>query len=111
MSEKLKGVLDNIEAEFKEIIQKGGRHYLEVNIGQQAAKLGYHELTERYENASAFVPLKAPQKGMKVRIDGRTFVDYAEYDSGIAVPGYLAREAGKSYRTFVPLDSFIRNFT
>lgn len=111
MNEQLKGVLENIEAEFGEMIQKGSRHYLEVSIGQLAAKLGYHDLMKRYENTAAFVPLKAPQKGMKVRIDGRTFVDYAEYDSGIAVPGYLAREAGKSYRTFVPQDSFIRNFT
>jgi hypothetical protein len=38
-------------------------------------------------------------------------VDYAEYDSGIAVPGYLSREAGRSYRTFVPNDSMICNFT
>ena len=31
---------------------------------------------------------------MKVRIDGRTFVDYASFDSGLAAPGYVAREAG-----------------
>jgi hypothetical protein len=111
MNKELNGILENIEAEFEKLIQKGSRHYLEVSIGQQAAKLGYHDLSERYGNTCAFVPLKAPQKGMKVRIDGRTFVDYAEYDSGIAVPGYLAREAGKSYRTFVAQDSLIRNFT
>jgi len=48
---------------------------------------------------------------MKVRIDGRTFVNYAEYPSGIAVPGYLARETGRSYKTFIPNDSMICNFT
>jgi hypothetical protein len=111
MNKEINGILEDIEIEFERIIQKGSRHYLEVSIGEQAAKLGYHDLSERYVNTFAFVPLKAPQKGMKVRIDGRTFVDYAEYDSGIAVPGYLAREAGKSYRTFVAQDSFIRNFT
>ncbi len=110
MNKKLKGVLENIDAEFREIIQKGSRNYLEVSIGQQAAKLGYHDLMERYGKTFAVVPLKAPQKGMKVRIDGRTFVDYAEYESGIAVPGYLAREVGKSYRVFVPQDSMICNF-
>jgi hypothetical protein len=45
-----------------------------------------------------------------VRIDGRTFVNYAEYDSGIAVPGYIAKALGGSYRTFVPNDSMICNF-
>lgn len=34
-----------------------------------------------------------------------------EYDSGIAVPGYLAREVGQAYRTFVPQGSMICNFT
>ena len=59
----------------------------------------------------AVVPLKGPQAGMKVRIDGRTFVNYAEDTSGIAVPGYLAREANREFRTFVPQDSMICNFT
>jgi len=111
MKKELNGILEDIETEFKKIIRKGSRHYLEVSIGEQASKLGYHELRDRYVNTCAFVPLREPQQEMKVRIDGRTFVDYAEYDSGIAVPGYLAREAGKSYRTFIPQDSFIRNFT
>jgi hypothetical protein len=31
---------------------------------------------------------------MKVRIDGRTFVNYAQYDSGIVVPGYVAEKKG-----------------
>jgi hypothetical protein len=48
---------------------------------------------------------------MKVRIDGRTFVNYAEYESGVAVPGYLAKVTGQPYHTFVPLDSMICNFT
>ena len=111
MNRKLKGVLENIDAEFEEIIQKGSRHYLEVSIGQQAAKLGYHDLKERYRKTFAVIPLKTPQPGMKVRIDGRTFVNYAEFDSGIAVPGYLARETGKAYRAYVPQDSMICNFT
>jgi hypothetical protein len=57
------------------------------------------------------VPLKAPQQGMKVRMDGRTFVNYAEHQSGIAVPGYLAKEAGRSFKNFVPNDSKIFNFS
>jgi hypothetical protein len=56
------------------------------------------------------VPLKEPQPGMKVRIDGRTFVNYAQYDSGIAVPGHVARNTSRPYAKFVPEDSMICNF-
>ena len=111
MNAKLNAVLDHIGDEYKGKIQKGSRHYLEVSIGKQAQKLGHTELTEKYNNTYAIVPLKVPQKGMKVRIDGRTFVDYAEHSSGIAVPGYLARETGRSFKAFAPNDSMICNFT
>jgi hypothetical protein len=47
---------------------------------------------------------------MKVRIDGRTFIDYAQFESGVVVPGYVAREAGLTYKTFLPLGSMILNF-
>ena len=111
MRTKLSDVLDAINAEFKGKIQKGSRHYLEVNIGARAEKLGLYDLGDKFKNTCAIVPLKSPQKGMKVRIDGRTFVNYAEYASGIAVPGYLAREVGQSFKTFIPNDSMICNFT
>ena len=64
-----------------------------------------------YEKINAIVPLREPQRGMKVRIDGRTFINYAEYDSGVAVPAYLEKVAGKPYHTFVQMDSMICNFT
>ena len=47
---------------------------------------------------------------MKVRIDGRTYVNYAQLESGVAVPGYVAKEAGLPYKNFEPNDSMIRNF-
>ena len=47
---------------------------------------------------------------MKVRIDGRTFVNYARYDAGIGVPGYVAKEAGIQHETFIPNDHMILNF-
>ena len=111
MNEQLNHVLNRIGEDYKEHIQQGARHYLEVSIGKKAEKMGFFDLKEKYENTYAVVPLKSPQKGMKVRIDGRTFVNYAEYPSGIAVPGYLAREAGNSFKTFIPNDSMICNFT
>jgi hypothetical protein len=111
MNKELNTVLNTIGDGYKEKIQKGSRHYLEVSIGRQAEKLGHTDLKNKYENTYAIIPLKAPQKGMKVRIDGRTFVNYAEHTSGIAVPGYLAREIGHSFSTFIPNDSMICNFT
>ena len=111
MNTQLNDVLDLIADKFEDIIQRGSRHYLEVSIAKEAGNLGYADLKIKYRNSYAIVPLKAPQEGMKVRIDGRTFVNYAECPSGIAVPGFLAREAGKSYKTFVPNDSMICNFT
>ena len=111
MNDKLNEVLDIIGEEFKGKIQKGSRHYLEVSVGSHAEKLGHEDLKEKYKNTYAIIPLKAPQKGMKVRIDGRTFVNYAEHASGIAVPGYLARDAGRSFKAFIPNDSMICNFT
>ncbi len=111
MNKKLDDVLMIIGEAYKEKIQRGSRHYLEVSIGKHAAKLGHTDLKDKYENTFAIVPLKAPQKGMKVRIDGRTFVNYAEAASGIAVPGYIARETGRSFKAFIPNDSMICNFT
>lgn len=111
MNHHLNDILDTIEQEFQFKIKKGSRHYIEVSIGKQAQALGYDDLEEKYRNTYAIVPLKFPQSGMKVRIDGRTFVNYAEYGSGVAVPGYLAREAGHSFKNFVPNDSMICNFT
>lgn len=110
MDNRLKELLRQIELEYGGKIQRGSRNYLEVNLAEQARKLGYGDLSEKYKTACAIVPLRDPQSGMKVRIDGRTFVDYAEYDSGIAVPGYLAKVSGRNYRTFVPNDSMICNF-
>jgi hypothetical protein len=100
-----------IGEEYKQAIQKGSRHYMEVSVGKKAGRLGYADLMQKYADTNVIVPLKIPQRGMKVRIDGRTFVNYAEYDSGIAVPGYLAKAAGRSFKRFVPNDSMICNYT
>jgi hypothetical protein len=111
MNRKLNDLIDKIGESYQPVILKGSLHYLEVSVGKQASMLGYAELAERYTNTCLIVPLKAPQKGMKVRIDGRTFVNYAEHASGIALPGHLAREAGRSFKRFIPNDSMICNFS
>jgi hypothetical protein len=110
MNKKIDELLEHVEKSHSGKIQRGSRHYLEVNIAEYALKLGFKEIGETYKTACAIIPLKEPQPGMKVRIDGRTFVNYAEYDSGMAVPGYLAKDSSRKFRTFAPNDSMICNF-
>ncbi|MFO7716114.1 hypothetical protein [Desulfosarcina sp.] len=110
MDNQLNELLQDIELEYGDRIQRGARNYLEISLAERARKMGYGELSETYKTACAIVPLKDPQRGMKVRIDGRTFVNYAEHDSGIAVPGHLTETSARNYRTFVPNDSMICNF-
>ena len=110
MDKRIDELLKHVEETYNGQIERGARHYLEVNIAEQACKLGFADLEEKYKTACAIIPLKAPQDGMKVRIDGRTFVNYAELKSGMAVPVYLANPSGRKFRTFVPNDSMICNF-
>jgi hypothetical protein len=109
MKKHLREVLESIAEEYAGHILAGARHYIEVDIGKRAQVLGYPELEEKYGQVYAIVPLKHPKIGMKVRIDGRTFVNYAQYDSGIAVPGYMADEAVHPYKPYMPNDSMILN--
>jgi hypothetical protein len=111
MSHNIDDILVTIGEEFSEDIQSGARHYLEVDIGRKADELGRPEIGKKFRKVYAVVPLKAPAEGMKVRIDGRTFVDYAQFEFGVIVPGYVARAAGLTYKTFIPLDSMIFNFS
>ena len=110
INHQLNDLLDQIGEIYKPMIMKGSRNYIEVSVGKQANEMGYADLKEKYQNAWVIVPLKSPQNGMKVRIDGRTFVNYSEHASGIAVPGHLAKAAGQSFKRFVPNDSMICNF-
>lgn len=111
MDNRLIHILNVIGEKYKGSIQKGSRHYLEVSIGKHAERLGHADLKEKYNNTYAIIPLSVPQKGMKVRVDGRTFINYAEHTSGIAIPGYLARETGSSFKKYMPNDSMICNFS
>jgi len=110
MSNNLGTVLTKIGEEYRGEISHGARNYLEVDIGKQGAELGCPDVKDKYHAVFAVVPLKEPAKGMKVRIDGRTYVNYAQLKSGVAVPEYVAKQAGLAYKTFEPNDSMIRNF-
>jgi len=109
MTNNLSEVLARISDEYKENILDDSRYYLEVSIARKADELGFSEFKERYKNVYAIVPLKHPVSGMKVRVDGRTFVNYAQFDSGIVVPHYVARQVDLPFRAYVANDSMICN--
>lgn len=47
---------------------------------------------------------------MSVRIDGRTFVDYAQLGSKVVVPGRVARETGRAFEPYTAMDSMVLVF-
>ncbi len=110
MTDYLAEVLTKIGEDYKENISKNSRHYLEINIAQKAAELGLSETEPGYKNVFAIVPLKHPVNGMKVRIDGRTFVNYAQFESGVVVPSYIANLVDLPHSSYVAKDSMICNF-
>ncbi|MDX2448736.1 MAG: hypothetical protein QNK29_16210 [Desulfobacterales bacterium] len=111
MRNHLTHIIEKITTDHADNIDDVSRHYLEVSIAEKAAQLGLTEARECYKNVNAIVPLKSPVEGMKVRIDGRTFVNYVQFASGIAVPNYVARQTDLPHRAYVPQDSMILNFT
>ncbi len=110
MTDNIGEVLTRIGEDYKENISKGSRHYLEINIARKAAELGFPEAESQYRDVYAIVPLKHPLNGMKVRIDGRTFVNYAQFESGVVVPGYVAKQVDLPHRAYTANDSMICNF-
>ena len=110
MTDNLNEVIARIGEEYRDNISSDSRHYLEISIAKKAGELGLSEAEEQYKNVCAIVPLKCPVSGMKVRIDGRTFVNYAQFESGIAVPNYVARNVDLPHRAYIAKDSMICNF-
>lgn len=111
MNQPLNAVIRDIMNQFGDNIGKGSRFYTEVDIGKRAREMGYDELAGEYQGIGAVVPLKGPLPGMKVRIDGRTFVRYVQFQSGVAVAEHVARHSGLPHRPFEAQDSMILNFT
>lgn len=110
MEQALREVLNRIGEKYINDISRHSRIYLEANIGKEAEKMGYSEIRLRYGSSHAIVPLKQPVPGMKVLVDGRTFVNYAQLKSGIVVPVYIADTAGLDYSVYVANDSMVLNF-
>ena len=110
MTNNLSKVIAEIGEDYKENIQEDSRYYLEISIAQKAAELGFSEVKEHYKNVYAIIPLKQPVNGMKVRVDGRNFVKYYQFESGIVVLHYVARQVDLPHKAYIAKDSMICNF-
>jgi len=111
MNTTIDRVLASIAEEHAPRMTGASRFYREVHIGRQAAKLGLNDIDDDIRNSHAMVLLKDPGSGMKVRIDGRTFVDYAQSADNVVVPGYVASRAAGPFRPYTAEDSMVMVFT
>jgi len=111
MGNNLSKVIAEIGEEYKDNIRDDSRFYIEVSIAGKAEQLGFADIEACCRDAYAIVPLKQPMGGMKVRIDGRTFVNYSQFDSGVVVPQYVASRVNLPRRAYVAQDSMICNFS
>ena len=110
MDVQLTDLITRLNTKYNAVIFPGSRYILEVDLGREAEQIGYGALGRRLQGVEAVVPVKEPGPGMKVLIDGRTFVNYAQYDSGIAVPGHVARDIDLPATLYRPDDSLVRQF-
>ncbi len=110
MPNHLDQTLKAIENAYSGRIKGNSRFYVEVDIGAQAEEMGFSDVANHYRKVLAVVPIREAEHGMKVRIDGRTFVNYGQLESGVAIPGRAVKQSRRSYTTYIPNDSMILNF-
>ena len=110
MDGNLTTIIAQLSATYGDVIQRGSRNILEVDLGLAAEQMGFDALGHRLRGVEAVIPVKEPVDGMKVLIDGRTFAGYQEYGPGIAVPGHVASEIALPASPFLPADSLVRQF-
>lgn len=109
MNTQLKKVLEHIKLKNKHHAESGARNYLNVDIGKVAGELGFKDLEKKFSNREVVVNIKGPEPGIKVRIDGRTFINYVEYSDGFAVASHIAAQAGIPAKPYTAGDSMILN--
>ena len=110
MENNLNIVLEKIGDDYKDVLQADGRNYMEVSISQKAAELGLTDIEECYKDALAILPIDGPVEGMKVRIDGRTFVNYVQFDTGVVVPNHISQFSTLNHSPYTAQNSMICNF-
>ena len=110
MDNRLDTILSGIIDDYRNDLTDDSIYFVDVNIGQRAARMGYDDLGNEYKTTEAVVFVKNPKKGMKVMIDGRTFVNYASLGPGVAVPSHVAKRTALKHKPFIAADSLVRIF-
>jgi len=108
MTNRLAEILNLIAAEFEGEILPDSERYILIDIGKVAESFGQLELKDRYKDISAVVPLEI-EWGVSAMINGKDLCDYAQLNSGIAVPAYVAEEAGLPSKQYQPKDIMYLN--
>jgi hypothetical protein len=110
MNNQLDRVLTRMKDKYQHHILDNSGIYMEVDIGKEAEEIGLSDLKDKYRNVYAVIPLKEALEGIKVLIDGRTFVNYVQFESGIAAPGFIVKNSRLPYKKYVAKDSMVYNF-
>lgn len=110
MKGSLKKILSKISDDYRPLIAKDSIYFLDVNIGKTADRMGITDISSSYYDTNIIIPLKHPLSGMKVMVDGRTFINYAQLDTGLILAEYVAQEADIDYQTYHARESMIRVF-
>lgn len=90
----LNEILIGLGKKYKNMIEPNARTYLRVNLGDEARSMGYD--ISGFDKVYAVIPTKEQVSGMKM-IDGKKFVGYSQFNSGIVVPGYVAKDTNLPY--------------
>lgn len=110
MQRHLQAVMLKLGELYADELTSESRYFRDVNIGQAAADLGFEDVESAFLATEAVILLKGTGDGMKVRIDGRTFVNYSQFDNGVVVPTHVAKRSGLHYRAYAARDSMVRVF-
>ncbi|MFH0729018.1 MAG: hypothetical protein V2B19_22100 [Pseudomonadota bacterium] len=110
MDNQLDQVLTRMKDKYQNHIQDNSGIYMDVDIGKEAEAIGLSDLKDKYRNVYAVIPMKEAFEGIKVLIDGRTFVNYVQFESGIAAPGFIVKDSRLPHKKYVAKDSMVYNF-
>jgi hypothetical protein len=110
MKKEIEKIINYLSNTYQDIIDPDGKNYIDINLGKIAEYLGFSQLKTQFNTTSVIVPIKHHLDGMKVLIDGRIFVKYSQFDSGIAVPEYVANNSGLPNKPYTCHESMVLNF-
>ncbi|MDO8556512.1 MAG: hypothetical protein Q7R96_05070 [Nanoarchaeota archaeon] len=101
--------LTAIENEFRDEILPTGVAYCLIDLGKVLQQLGAHDDVASFTGINAIVPLKRVKGGMNFEVNGKELSDYAQLQSGIVVPTWVAQQTELPHKTYQPKDRMVLN--